>query len=163
MNICYNTKHISKLSWLLNSFSPSHLRVNVDEGKGNSSVWRTVINLRQTCRVPLRLSCYGSQIRCVWVSTRPQEDPGIKVSWSLSLPQPSRTIRNTPRRKRAQVFHPQRRSADTYSSQSFRHKICVFCGNPFCWTSDGVLYWLAIIIGRLTAADAHHMVWNLIP
>lgn len=89
MNICNNTKHISKLSWLLNAFSPSHLRVNVDEAKGNSFVWRTVINLRQPCCVPLRLSGYSSQIRCVWVSTRPQEDPGIKVSWSLSLPQPN--------------------------------------------------------------------------
>lgn len=98
MNICFNTKHISKLSWLLNCFSLSHLRVHVDEAKGNSPVWRTVINLRLPCRVPLRLSCYGSQIRGVLVSTRPQEDPGIKFSWSLSLPQPSRTIRNTPRR-----------------------------------------------------------------
>lgn len=89
MNICYNTKHISKLSWLLNAFSSSHLRVNVNEAKGNSFVWRTVINLRQPWCIPLRLSCYSSQIRCVWVSTKPQEDPGIKVSWSLSLPQPN--------------------------------------------------------------------------
>lgn len=96
MNICYNTKHISKLSWLLNSFSPSHLRVSVDEGKANSSVLRTVINLRQPCRVPLRLSCYGSQIRCVWVSwslrrTLELKFPGASVY--LSRAEPFGTLR----------------------------------------------------------------------
>lgn len=127
MNICYNTKHISKLSWLLNAFSSSHLRVNVNEAKGNSFVWRTVINLRQPWCVPLRLSCYSSQIRCVWVSTRPQEDPGIKVSWSLSLPQPNLNYSEHSRgEKRAQVFHPQRRCADTYSKVSDTKSVCVF-------------------------------------
>lgn len=103
-NKCYNMKRINKLSWLLNFLSSSHLKVNVDKAKGHNFVYKTVINLRQLQCVPRSFSCYGSQIRCVWVSSRPQEDPGIKVSWSLSLPQPSRTIRITPRRKEHSGF-----------------------------------------------------------